>query len=93
MPHDAICFAFALEGGVVQAHSTQYLAGRWITIGRDGALYMHPLSAAFGRYGDNDLGGSVEGPGTIASIDDIRQFAISVFTDAAFWEYVAAHES
>ena len=93
MPQDAICFAFALEGGVIQAHNTQYLAGRWITIGRDGALYMHPLSAAFGPYGDNDLGGSVEGPGTIASIDDIRQFAISVFTDAAFWEYVAAHES
>ena len=54
---------------------------------------MHPLSAAFGPYGDNDLGGGVEGPGTIASIDDIREFAISVFTDPAFWEYVAAYDS
>ena len=93
MPQDAICFAFALEGGVVQAHSGDYLVGRWITIGRDGALYMHPLSAGFGPYGDNDLGGSVEGPGTIASMTDIREFAISVFTDANYWEYVAAHDS
>ena len=93
MPEDAICFAFALEGGVVQAHNTGYLAGRWITIRRDGALYMHPLSAGFGPYGDNDLGGSVEGPGTIASMNDIREFAISVFTDASYWEYVAAHDS
>ena len=93
MPQDAICFAFALEGGVVQSHSTQYLAGRWITIRRDGALYMHPLSAAFGRYGDNDLGGSVEGPGTIAALNDIREFAISIFTDPNYWEYVAAHDS
>ena len=93
MPKDAICFAFALEGGVVQAHSTRYLAGRWITIRRDGALYMHPLSAAFGPYGNNDLGGSVKGPGTIASMNDVREFAISVFTDPSYWEYVAAHDS
>ena len=93
MPQDAICFAFALEGGVVQAHDTGYLAGRWITIRRDGALYMHPLSAGFGPYGDNDLGGSVEGPGTIASMNDIREFAISVFSDQSYWEYVMAHDS
>ena len=93
MPQDAICFAFALEGGVVHAHNTGYLAGRWITIRRDGALYMHPLSARFGPYGDNDLGGSVEGPGTIASMNDIREFAISVFSDPSYWEYVMAHDS
>lgn len=93
MPQDAVCVAFALEGGVVQAGNAGYLAGRWITIQRDGALYMHPLAAGFGPYGDNDLGGSVEGSGTIASLNDIREFAISVFTDPSYWEYVMAHDS
>ena len=93
MPQNAICLAFALEGGVVQSGDCQYLTGRWITIGRDGTLFVHPLSAAFGSFGDNDLGGSVEGFGTIASIDDIRQFAISVFTNSTFWEYIAARDS
>ena len=93
MPGDAICFAFALEGGVIQAYNARYVVGRWITIRRDGALYMHPLSAAFGHSADNDLGGAVEGPGTLASMNDIRQFAISVLTDREYWEYVASFES
>ena len=42
LPEDAICFTFALEGGVVEAHDTRYLEGRWVTIHRDGSIYMHP---------------------------------------------------
>ena len=90
MPSDAICFTFALEGGVIQAHNTQYLEGRWITIGRNGSVYLYPLSAAFGNYGNNDLGGSVEGPGTIATMNDVQAFAHSIFTNESYWEYVAA---
>ena len=45
MADDAICFTFAMEGGVVQAHDVRYLTGRWLTIRRDGALCLHPLNA------------------------------------------------
>ena len=38
MPKDAICFTFALEGGVVQAHDTRYLEGRWVTIHKNGSI-------------------------------------------------------
>ena len=41
MPENAICFTFALEGGVVEAHDTRYVQGRWVTILRDGSIYMH----------------------------------------------------
>ena len=40
MPQDAICFTFALEGGVVQAYNTGYMQGRWVTIRRDGSIYV-----------------------------------------------------
>ena len=90
MPKDAICFTFALEGGVVEAHNTRYLDGRWITISRDGTIYLHPLSVAFGRFGNNDLGGSVEGPGEPASMKDVRDFAVSVFKREMYWEYIMA---
>ena len=87
---DAICFTFALEGGVVQAHDTRYLEGRWVTIHRDGSIYLHPLSPGFGRFGNNDLGGSAEGPGVPAGIIDVRAFAVSVLTSEKYWEYIAA---
>ena len=87
---DAICFTFAIEGGVVQAHDTRYLEGRWVTIRRDGDIYLHPLSASFGRYTYNDLGGSAEGPGVLASMDDVRAFAIAVLTNEKYWEYIAS---
>ena len=89
MPKDAICFTFALEGGVIQAHNTQYLEGRWVTIRRDGSIYLHPLSASFGNFSDNDLGGSVGGPGLVASINDVRSFVISLFSNEKYWEYIA----
>ena len=89
MPEDAICFTFALEGGIKEAGDTRYMDGRWITALRDGALRLHPLSAAFGPYSDNDLGGSAEGPGVAASIQDVQNFAISIFTDERYWEYIA----
>ena len=92
LPEDAICFTFALEGGVVEAHNTRYLEGRWVTIHRDGSIYMHPLSASFGRYGNNDLGGSAEGPGVPASVIDVRDFAVSVLASEKFWEYIAASQ-
>lgn len=90
MPRDSICFTFALEGGVVEAHNTRYLDGRWVTIGRNGTIYLHTLSAAFGRYGNNDLGGSAEGPGEPASMKDVREFAVSVFKREKYWEYIMA---
>ena len=92
MPANASCFTFALEGGVVAAHNTRFLQGRWITIHRDGSIYMHPLSASFGSYGNNDLGASAEGPGVPASMVDVRDFAISVLTNEKFWEYIAASQ-
>ena len=92
MPEDAICFTFALEGGVVEAYNTGYLQGRWVTIHRDGSLYLHPLSASFGRHGNNDLGGSAEGPGVPASMADVRDFVISVLTNEKYWEYIVASQ-
>lgn len=38
-------------------------------------------------------GRPVEERGTIASMTDNREFAISALTDASYWEYVAAHGS
>ena len=90
MADDAICFTFAMEGGVVQAYDARYLTGRWLTIRRDGALLLHPLSAAFGNFTNNDLGGSAEGPGVLASAAEVRAFIISVFENGSFWEYVAS---
>ena len=87
---DAICFTFAIEGGIVQAHDTRYLEGRWVTIRRDGEIYLHPLSASFGHFTNNDLGGSAEGPGVLASIGDVRGFAIAVLTNEKYWEYIAS---
>lgn len=89
LPDDAICFTFALEGGVVQAHDIRYLEGRWITIRRDGSIYLHPLGADFGSYANNDLGGSAEGAGVPASMRDVRDFATSVLTSEKSWEYIA----
>ncbi len=91
MPEDAICFTLALEGGVVQAHNAQYLEGKWVTIRRDGSIYLHPLSPAFGNFSNNDLGGSAKGLGVAASMDDVRAFVISVFTNEEYWEYIAAN--
>ena len=88
---DAICFTFALEGGVPQAGDVRYYDCRWITIRRDGAMYMHPLKGDLGiNYSDNDLGGSAGGPGTICSMQDVREYMTSVFTNPFFWEFVAA---
>ena len=92
MSRDAICFTFAIEGGVVEAHDTRYLQGRWVTIYRDGSIHLHPLSASFGSYADNDLGGSAEGPGVPASMADVRDFAISVLTSEHYWEYIGASQ-
>ncbi|MDE0243939.1 MAG: hypothetical protein OXM59_01125 [Gammaproteobacteria bacterium] len=90
LPDDAICFGFAIEGGIVAAHNVTYLDGRWITIARSGGLYMHRLSASFGPYSNNDLGGSVEGPGEASSAQEIAAYALSVLTNAKYWEYIAA---
>ncbi len=89
-PDDAICFGFAIEGGIVAASNITYLDGRWITIGRTGCLYMHELEAGFGSYGDNDLGGSVSGPGKNSTIQDVAEYAMSVLTDKRYWEYITA---
>ena len=89
LPDDAICFTFALEGGVTQAHDTRYLQGRWVTICRDGSIYLHPLSAGFGHYANSDLGGSVEGRGVRASMDEVRDFCVSVLASEKYWEYIA----
>ena len=91
MPEDAMCFTFALEGGVLEAHNTQYLMGKWITVRRNGALCLHPLSAAFGNFSDNDLGGAAKGPGVPASMDEVRSFVSSLWSNATFWEYVGAY--
>lgn len=90
LPDDAICFGYAIEGGVVAAHRGDYLDGRWITVSRIGRLYMHDLEAGFGPYGDNDLGGSVTGPGEVSSTQGVRAFALSLLTNASYWEYIAA---
>ena len=90
LPYDAICFGFAIEGGVVAANNGVYLDGRWITVGRTGRPYMHELEAGFGPYGDNDLGGSVEGLRETCSTQDVGAYALSVLTNAKYWEYIAA---
>ena len=92
LPSNAICFTFAIEGGVVAAHNTRYLQGRWLTILRDGGIYLHTLDAAFGHFTNNDLGGSAKGDGRAATMDDLREFAVSVLTDEKYWTYVAALE-
>lgn len=88
MPQEAIPFTFALEGGVVEARNTSLLDGRWITILKDGTLTVHPLSAAFGGYSDNDLGGSAKGPGTPGTLEDVQRFVESVLTNETYWEYI-----
>lgn len=90
LPDDAICFGFAIEGGVVEAHRGDYLEGRWITVSRTGPLYMHDLETNFGPYGDNDIDGSVKGPGEVSSKHAVRAYALSLLTNARYWEYVAA---
>ena len=90
MAEDALCFTFALEGGVVEAHNTNYLSARWLTIRRDGAMRLHPLNAAFGNFGDNDIGGSAQGRGTMAALRDVRAFMASVLTNESYWEYIAS---
>ena len=88
MSKDAICFTFALEGGVPEAHNSQYEDGRWITIDRDGSICLHPLGGGFfGRFSNNDLGGGAEGPGVVASMSGVGDFAISVFTNEQYWAY------
>ena len=89
LPDNAICFTFAIEGGVVAAHNTNYLQGRWLTILRDGGIHLHTLQAAFGRFGNNDLGGSAKDHGRAATMADVREFAVSVLTDEKYWTYVA----
>ena len=90
LPSDAICFTYAMEGGIVQAHDTRYLEGRWVTVRNDGKIFLHSMSASFGNFRDNDLGGSAEGPGVLASMDDVRAFAVAVLTNETYWEYIAA---
>ena len=91
IPEDAICFTFALEAGVLQAGNTRYYDCRWITISRDGSLYIHPMDGDLGtNYSNNDLGGSATGPGTVCSFDDVREYVTSVFTNSLFWEFVTA---
>ena len=64
IPSDAVCFTFALEGGVPQAGERRYTNCRWVTIRRDGAIYLHPLDGDLGTsYSNNDLGGSAGRPG------------------------------
>ena len=90
MPEDAICFTFALEGGIPEAGDSRYEDGRWITILRDGTFRLHPLSGGFfGGYSDNDLGGGAEGPGKAASISDVCDFVASLFTNVMYWEFIA----
>ena len=94
IPDDAVCFTFALEGGVPQAGDTRYTDCRWVTIRRDGAMYLHPLDGDLVKgYGENDLGGSATGPGVTCSIEDIKAYVASVFTNHDFWEFIAAGRS
>ena len=90
MANDEMCFTFAMEGGVVQAGNTKYLTGRWLTIRRDGALRLQPLSAAFGNFTSNDLGGSPEGGGVLASVAGVRAYIASVFENESYWEYIVS---
>ncbi|MDE0523335.1 MAG: protein kinase [Boseongicola sp.] len=90
LPKDAICFTFAIEGGVVAAGNIRYLQGRWPTILRGGGLNLHSLEAGFGPYSNNDLGGSANDDGTPATMADVRAFAESVLTDEEYWTHVTA---
>ena len=91
IPNDAVCFTFALEGGVPQAGESRYTDCRWVTIRRDGAMYLHPLDGDLGtNYGENDLGGSATGPGLICSMQDIQGYVASVLTNPIFWEFITA---
>ena len=90
LPHQAICFTFAIEGGVVAAGDIRYLQGRWLTILRDGRINLHSLEAGFGPYADNDLGGSATDDGRQATMADVREFAESLLTDEEYWAYMAA---
>ena len=90
MSKDAICFTFALEGGIPQAGNTEYKEGRWVTIHGNGTFYLHPLSASLGRYSDNDLGAGARGPGVESSMSDVYEFVTSVFTNERYWEYITA---
>ena len=91
IPDDAVCFTFALEGGVPQAGDARYTDCRWVTIGRNGSMYLHPLGGDLvTAYGNNDLGGSAKGPGKICSTENIREYLASVFTNSFFWEFIAA---
>ena len=91
IPEDAICFTFALEGGVPQAEDIRYCDCRWITIRRDGGIYIHPMEGDLGTdYSDNDLGGSAQGSGEICSMQEVREYMTSVFTNTSFWEFVTA---
>ena len=92
LPDSAICFTFAIEGGVVAAESGNYLQGRWLTILRDGGMFLHTLEAGFGPYGNNDLGGTAEDDGRPATMVDVRDFAVSVLTNEEYWTYLAAVE-
>ncbi len=51
---------------------------------------MHKLEAGFGFYADNDLGGSVNGPGESSTIQDVAAYIMSVLTNGRYWEYITA---
>ena len=90
LPKNAVCFTFAIEGGVIAAYDIRYLRGRWLTILRDGGINLHSLEAAFGSYANNDLGGSANDDGCPATMADVREFTESVLTDEEYWTYVTA---
>ena len=91
IPDDAVCFTFALEAGVPQAGDARYTDCRWVTVGQDGSMYLHPLDGDVGAgYSNNDLGGSAKGPGKICSTENIRGYVGSVFTNSFFWEFITA---
>ena len=92
LPDDATCFTFAIEGGVVAAGNTRYLRGRWLTIRRDGGIYLHTLDASFGNFHNNDLGGTAKADGKRATMADVGDFAVAVLTDEEYWSYVATVE-
>ena len=92
MPDGANCFGFAIEGGVVAAGDTRYVDGRWLTINRDGALMCFSLSAGFGRFANNDLGGSAGGAGKMCQVEDLRSFVVSLFTNEKYWELNSSRE-
>ena len=64
LPGDAICFTFAIERRCRGSGNARYLQGRWLTIRRDGGIYLHTLDASFGNYGNDDLGGTAHADGS-----------------------------